>query len=1120
LPVRALFQAPTVAQLAALLASRPTDPPTLIAGRPGAEQGHIPRRLDDGPCPLSFAQQRLWFLHQLAPESPLHNLAFAVRLQGPLDRPTLQQALDALVDRHHALRTTFAFHDGAPVQLIAPPRPAPLAVLDLQTEPPATRDSALQHHLADQARRLFDLTQDLLLRAVIVHLAPDEGVLLLVTHHIAADGWSLGILFDELAALYEAFAHGHPSPLPPLPLQYADYAVWQRQVLTGPALAAQRAYWTQQLAGAPTLLELPADRPRPAVQSYRGAQLSFTLPTPLTRELNALSRREDVTVFMALLAAFQTLLHRLSGQTDIVVASPIAGRIRRELEPLVGVFVNTLALRTSLADDPSFRTLLARVRHVTLGAFDHPELPFELLVEELHPQRSLGHAPLAQVMFVLQNTAPVSLSLPGLTATPVATDTGASEFDLALFLRDTPDGLRGVWQYNSDLFDAPTIARLAGHFRTLLHGIVAAPDQPLSVLPLLTAAERHQLLVEWNATQADYPHDLCLHHLVEAQVARTPDAVALVFNDQSLTYRQLNARANQLAHHLQGLGVGPEVLVGVCLERSPDLVIALLGILKAGAAYLPLDPAYPRQRLAFMLEDAQVPVVLTHQPLRPGLPACAARVVCLDTEGAAIGALPTTNPASPVRPDQLAYVIYTSGSTGQPKGVLGLHRGTLNRFHWMYDRYPFAPDDVCCQKTSVNFVDSVWEIFGPLAHGVPLVIIPDAVLQDPAQLVETLAARRVTRLLLVPSLLRMILETDLDLHRRLPHLRWWISSGEALSLDLVQQFRQRLPHRTLLNLYGSSEASADSTFHEIPHDEPLTTVPIGRPIANTQLYVLDAHQHPVPIGVPGELYIGGVGLARGYLNRPALTAETFVPHLFGDEAGARLYKTGDRVRYRPDGALLYLGRLDQQVKLRGVRIELGELEAALAQHPSVQHAVVALRDDPAGDPCLVAYLVAHPTTALAAADLRDHLRQKLPGYMLPAAFVPLAALPLTPSGKVDRTALPPPSAALPGPDTSPLPRTPMERLIARIWCEALALDTVTVDDSFFDLGGHSLLAIQILQTIEQATGIKGQPTALFVRTLGQLASDYDERQTAGWRPLKAGLLRRLMARIRGDRRGA
>ena len=773
--------------------------------------------------------------------------------------------------------------------------------VDLQALSQCVQEAWVHKRAQADVQQPFDLAQGPLVRATLVRLADMEYVLVMTMHHIVSDGWSHGVFWRELAVLYESFTTGQALSLPLLSIQYADFASWQQQWLQGEGLDRQIAYWRDHLAGVSTL-QLPTDHPRPTVQTFRGARHILTLTPTLTQALKTLSLRHGVTLFMTLLAAFETLLHRYTGQDDIVVGTLIANRNQVELESLIGFFVNTLVLRTDLSRDPSFRELLDRVRTVTLQAFQHQDVPYEKLLEAFRPPRDLSHNPLFQVLFVLHNTPQQALELPGLTLHPLEIDPGTARFDITLEFWETEEGLRGRFEYSTDLFESATIARMAGQLKTLLEGIVDEPQQCLSRLPLLTADERHCLLVESNATTAPYPRDQCIHHVFEAQVARTPDAVAVVCGNESLTYRELNRRANQVARHLLAIGVGPEMLVGLCIERFLPMVVGLLGILKAGAAYVPLDPSYPPERLDFILGDARPPVVLTQERFMAGLSAHGAQMICLDSHWPTIAQYSDDNPCSGASAENIAYLLYTSGSTGIPKGVFGVHRATLNILTWMCQAFPFANGEVCCQKTSISFGDSIQELLGPLLQGQTMVLIPDEVLKDIPRFLQTLALHRVTRLILVPSLLRTLLDTYHDLPARLPSLKLWFVGGEALSSDLVQRFRQCLPHSRLINLYGASEASDDTTWYDTDMmSSELSRVPIGRPIANTHVYVLDRHLQPVPIGTAGELYVGGAGLTRGYFNRHELTVERFIPHPFSHEPGARLYKTGDLVRYRPDG---------------------------------------------------------------------------------------------------------------------------------------------------------------------------------------------------------------------------
>jgi amino acid adenylation domain-containing protein len=1066
IPFRRFFAVPTVAGMAEYIeATRRTAPRLQM---PSLQP--VPR---DTLLPLSYPQQRLWLLEQLGRSRHAYYLLEAIHLRGPLQVAVLAQSLQEMMRHHEVFRTTFGHIAGQPFQVIGPTINAPLPVVDLHNLPAGQRKAHVLTLAQAEIRRPFNLTQGPLLRATLLQLADAEHVLLLTMHHIVSDGWSHGVFWRELTILYAAFAAGQPSPLPALSLQYADFAHWQEQWLRGGSLDPQLAYWQQQLAGV-SPLQLPTDRPRPTVQTFRGARHSLILSPTLTQALKTLSQWHGVTLFMTLLAAFQTLLHCYTGQDDIAVGVLIANRHRVELESLIGFFVNTLVLRTDLSGDPSFEELIARVREVTLGAYEHQDLPYEKLLEELRPPRDLSRNPLFQALFVLHNTPQQTLELPGLTVSPLEIDPCTARFDVTLEFWETPEGLRGRFEYSTDLFETATIVRMAGHLQTLLEGIVAHPEQCLSQLPLLTADERRRLLGEWNATMVAFPDNQCLQHVFETQVLRTPDAVAVVCADESLTYRELNCRANQVAHYLQTLGMRREGLVGLCLARSLEMVVGLLGILKAGGAYVPLDPTYPSERLTFMIEDAQALVVLTQERLAAALPANGAQIVYLDAHWPTIARYSDENPVSGAMAEDAAYLLYTSGSTGRPKGVLGTHRATLNVLAWLWRVYPFTSYEVCCQQISLSFTDSIQELLGPLLQGIQAVLIPDVVLKDLSRFVQTLAIHRVTRLILTPSLLRVLLDTYSDLQDRLPSLQLWFVGGEVLSRDLGQRFRECLPHSRLINLYGASEASADTTWYDTSLEPiPIAAVPIGRPIANSQVYGLDQHLQPVPIGIPGELYVGGAGLTRGYLHRPELTAERFMPHPFSHEPGARLYKTGDVVRYRPDSNLEYLGRLDHQVKLRGVRIELGEIEAALVQHPAVREAVVIVREDVPEERRLAAYVIPAQEPGPTIRELRHFLAKQLPAAMMPATFVLLETLPLTPSGKVHRQALPVPAPS--GPvveDSYVAPRTPIEQQVTAIWCSLLGLERLGIHDNFFELGGHSLLAMQLLSRIRDAMHVE------------------------------------------------
>jgi amino acid adenylation domain-containing protein len=1060
----------------------------------------VPR--DIGPLPQSFSQQRLWFLDQFTPGQTAYNFPLCLSIQGALEVEVLQQCLDELVRRHEALRTTFAEVDERPAQRISPPTPVALSLMDLRRLPSEQRDSELQRLAGEAVYQPFDLANGPLLRTVLVQLEEAEYVLLLIVHHIIFDGWSASVFLRELAALYKAFAAGQPSPLSELSIQYADYAVWQQEWLSGEVLEAQVRYWREQLAGAPALLELSTDHPRPALQSYRGATYSFSLPPTLVDALKTtfVRREEGVTLFMVLLAAFNVLLYRYSGQEDIVLGSPIAGRNRTELEDIIGCFLNNLVLRTDLSGDPTFQELLQRVRTVVLGAFAHQELPFEKLVDALQPERHLSYSPVFQVMFALLKDPLAVREFAGLAVHQVQPfQARASRYDLVFYLTETEEGLSGLFEYNTDLFDASTIERMSRHFHNLLQALVADPQERVGRLPLLTDEERRQLVVEWNDTQRAYPQTRFVHQWFEEQAQRTPDTVALVYDHTQLTYSQLNQRANQLAHTLQQLGVGPDTLIGICLERSVEMVVGLLAILKAGGAYVPLDPTYPPERLAFMAADAQTPILLTKSDLLATLPVQDATVLCLDREDVYRGQS-TENPATYLQLDNLAYVIYTSGSTGKPKGAMNTHAGILNRLLWMQDMYQLDESDSVLQKTPFSFDVSVWEFFWPLMTGARLVVALPEKHKDNSYLVQTIVQQEITTIHFVPSMLQLFVEEPNI--SACTSLRRVICSGEALPYDLVERFYSRLDVG-LHNLYGPTEAAVDVTYWACRRAVGRRSVPIGRPIANIRLYILDANLQPVPIGVPGELHIGGVGVGRGYHNRPELTQEKFIPDPFVADPTARLYKTGDLARYLSNGDIEYLGRIDYQVKLRGFRIELGEIEAVLADHPQVHETVVLVRNDKAtDDPVgaagkrLTAYLVLNEGATCSLNDLRAYLAKRLPEYMIPTAFVLLPVLPLTPNGKIDRRALPAPDSARPDLENGYAPpRNQVEEQIAELWRDRLGLVQVGIHDSFFSLGGNSLLAIQVISRLRDAFQVDLPLQTIFnQRTIAELAMAIVEKQ--------------------------
>ncbi len=1064
----------------------------------------LPQKREAEHFPLSFAQQRLWFLDQLEPGNPLYNLPAAIRLTGSLDVAALEEALNEIIRRHEVLRTTFRTVDGEPVQVITSELSLALPIVDLRSRPESEREAEAMRLAAEMAREPFDLARGPLLRAGLVKLGEEEHIALFNMHHIVSDGWSVTVFIRELVALYEAFARQLPSPLPELPIQYLDFALWQRQWLKGKVLAEQLAYWKQQLAGSSPELLLPTDRPRPAIQAHRGATYYFTFPTALTQALKELSRQCEVTLFMTLLAAFQTLLYRYTGQEDLCVGSPVANRNRAEIEGLIGFFINTLVLRGDLSGQPTFRELLSRVKEVTLAALAHQDLPFEMLVEELQPQRNRSHTPLYQVIFDLNNAPIQTLELTKLKTQLLQVETGEVHADLVLNIIQEGDELRGKLVYNTALFDLATIKRMREHFQVLLEGIVTDPDQQISTLPLLTEAERHQLLYEWNRARVVYPKGVCLHQWFESRVESAPDNVAVVFEDQSLTYQELNARANQLARYLRRLGVGPDVLVGMYLERSLEMVIGILGILKSGGAYVPMETAYPGERLAFMLEDTAAPVLLTQQSLLAHLPEHKALVVCLDTEWEKVAQESEENLSVEMRADSLAYVIYTSGSTGKPKGVLVTHYNVVRLFEATYDWYHFTEQDVWTLFHSYAFDFSVWELWGALLYGGRLVIVPYLVSRSPDAFYGLLGREKVTVLNQTPSAFRQLIQAEERAEARSELLlRLVIFGGEALELQSLKPWFDRHGDKRpqLVNMYGITETTVHVTYRPINTADlnQASGSVIGCAIPDLQIYILDRRRQPVPIGVPGEMYVGGAGVARGYLRRPELNAERFIADPFSSDPAARLYKTGDLARYLPNGDIEYLGRIDHQVKIRGFRIEVGEIEAALCRYPIVREAVVLAREDAPGEKRLVAYLTLEAGKTLNVSELRSFLQQKLPDYMIPTAFVTLDALPLTSNGKIDRKALPAPEQSRPELARAFVAaRNPLEEMLVGVWMEVLNLEQVGIYDNFFELGGHSLLATALVSRIRGAFQVELPLATLFESpTIAALAERLEAARRKG-----------------------
>ncbi len=1129
LPQRLFFEVPTVAKLAQFVeeaqqlsesakaklgvsdASRnmnelsPSDRAALVMRlkKKPAEttpEQSIPRRKDSGPVLLSFAQQRLWFLDQLGDSNYL--VPATSRLTGRLDVKALEDSLNEIVRRHEALRTTFTTIDSQPMQVIAPHLSLTLAVLDL-SQLPLDKRAVETRRLREEALRPFDLEKGPLVRARLLRLAEDEHLLLLTMHHIVSDGWSLGVFIRELATLYEGFVIGKAPTLPELPIQYADFAVWQRQWLSGEILESQLAYWKEQLGGSPAMLELPTDRPRPAVQTNQGSFLICEIGKELTEALKELSRRDGASLYMLLLAAFKTLLARYAEQEQVVVGTPIANRNWIDIENLIGFFVNTLVLRTDLSGNPPFRELLKRIREVTLGAFAHQDVPFEKLVEELQPERDTSRTPLFQVMFSLQNAPMPSLELSGVTMTLLQDESTTAQFDLTLDVTERPQGLECLLEYNTDIFEHSTAQRILTHYSNLLESIADNPQQRLRELPLLTEAERRQILVQWNDTARDYPREHSVHQLFEEQAERTPEATALVFADERLTYAELNRRANQLAHYLRQLDVRPETRVGILLKRSVEMPIAVLGILKAGGAYVAFDPSYPQERLRYMIEDADVSVLLTQESLLADLPEHGARLVCLDYEWAVIAEHDGQNDQSEVDAANIAYLVYTSGSTGRPKGILIEHRSLVNASYAFINNHRMTDNDRLLQFASLSFDVAAEEFFAAWLSGGCAVMRPEQVVGSYAEFATLLQREEVTVVNLPASFWLEWLTVLAEKGGELPESLRLVIVGNEKTMEATLAKWQRLIGERVewSNAYGPSETTITASNYEPSGHgngwarEEKSTVPIGRPVMNVEMYVLDAAQQLVPVDVVGELYIGGAGVARGYHKQAAQTAERFIPNPYSRKGGERLYRTGDAARYRADGNVEFLGRVDEQVKIRGFRVEVGEVEAVLAQHGSVRESVVLAREDERGGHRLVAYVVSN-NGEVSTEELRSYLKQKLAEYMVPSSFVMLQSLPLTPNGKVDRRALPETEGV--GTEAVEVyiaPRSAMERTIANIWQEVLKLEKVGVNDNFFGLGGHSLLLVRAHSKVSEVLRVKLSMMEMFkYPTISALAEHLSEQR--------------------------
>lgn len=1048
--------------------------------------------------PISFSQQRLWFLDRMEPGNPIYNIAGALRFHGALDRDALERSFGEIIDRHESLRTVFREREGMPEAVIVS-IPWHMSVVDLQTMPESEREGEAIRLARIDVRRSYDLAHGPLIRATLYVLSEDEYILLVGTHHIVSDGWSMGVLVRELSELYPAFRAGQPSPLPPLSIQYGDYADWHRRWLESGALGTQTPFWKEALAAPLPVLELPLDHSRPPVQTSRGEMYVFSIPVKLYDDIKEFSKQEQVTLFTTLLAAYQIVLARYSGQDDIVVGTAVANRQRPEVADLIGFFVNTLALRANLSGNPTIREHLGRVRKMTLDAFARQDVPFDRLVEVLKPERSLDRSPIFQTMFVLQNWPLTELELPELSIKRLDIGSRVARFDLSVDAIEYEGALRVYFEFNTDLFDPASIQRLAEHYQLVLKAMLENPEQRIGDIPLLTDQESQQLLIQLNETVASYPETSCVHELIEAQAARTPNAEAVRFGEVSLSYHELMQRANQLAHRLRAMGVGADSLVGICVERTHEMLVSTLAVWKAGGAYVPLDPAYPAERLEYMADDAELVALITESVFENTIPGVRCPVVYIDRDRDLIAAEPRTAPVTESQSRNLAYVIYTSGSTGKPKGVLLEHRSLANFLCSMQREPGLSSSDSLLSVTTLSFDIAGLELYLPLITGGRVVLVSREVAINGVQLAQAIRDSNATVMQATPATWRLLLEAGWNAGHGLTVL----CGGEALSASLASSLLAT--GATVWNLYGPTETTVWSTVHRVRPDQ--TPIPIGRPIANTRLYVLDPNMQPVPINVAGELYIGGDGLARGYHKRPDLTADRFVADPFpadtrthlhaqtrSETGSARLYRTGDQVRYRADGTLEYLGRLDHQVKVRGFRIELGEIESILTMHDLVQQAIVVVREDISGDQRLITYIVANSDISdsdepLTTTALRLWLAEHLPQFMIPSAFVMLESFPLTPNGKVDRRALPSPEASGQMSSVSFVsPQSEAERAVAEVWCEVLRIERAGTNDNFFDLGGHSLLVVQLQSKLRERFDREMSLMELFRRpTVGAIA---------------------------------
>lgn len=1070
--------------------------------------------------PASFAQKRLWFFDQLTPANSFYNVSTILRLTGPLNLTVLEQTFNEIISRHEALRTTFAAIEGEPMQIISPRLNIPLKILNLQELPKIEREKQAQKLAELESEEPFNLATGPLIRISVIQLEETENILLLTMHHIVSDDWSVGVLIRELGTIYKALAENKPSPLPELPLQYADFSEWQRECLQGEKLETLLAYWRQQLKGI-SVLNLPTDRPKTRQQTYQGASQFLEIPKKLTDEIKALAKQENVSLFMILLAAFQILLYRYTGQEDIAIGTPVANRNQSEIEALIGFFVNSLVLRTNLADNPTFKEILARVREVTLDAYAHQDLPFEKLVENLHPERSLNRHPLFQVVFSLQNAPMESLELPELTLNSLTWEAKTTRFDLELHFWEPSnnfrsiygqkwqhsDSLRGVLVYSTDLFDETTIKRMVEHYKNILQNIIINPQERIHNLVYLSKAEQQQLLREWNNTQTNYPEFLGIHQLFEEQVKKNPDKIAINFNNHKLTYQELNNQSNKLAAYLQKIGVKAGVNVGISAEACVNTIVGILGIVKAGGAYLPLDPNYPAERLKLMLEDANVSLLLGQEKKVERFIDLSIPVLYLDKDWEIIEQQQPNQPYqiekdNAVQADNLAYIIYTSGSTGKPKGVAVTHKA-INRLVINTNYIKIDANDKIAQAANLCFDAATFEIWGALLNGAELVGINQEILLSPHDFAAEIRAKQISVMFLTTALFQ---EISRNVPQAFESLRCLLFGGERVDVRWVKKVLKASASQQLIHVYGPTENTTFTSYYFVESlAEDATSIPIGRPISNTQIYILDQHLNPVPIGIAGEIYIGGEGLAKGYLNRPELTAEKFISLNLPHNTQSTVYKTGDIARYLPDGNIEFLGRADNQVKIRGFRIELGEIESILNEHPDVQNAAIIVREEIPGEKYLVAYIVSHQKGRNLISELREFLKAKLPAYMVPSSYVILESLPLTPSGKINRQLLPKIDAEPEDfPEDYVAPRTSVEEKLVKIWANILGKNQVSVYDNFFELGGHSLLATQLISRIRKSFEIELPLSCLFeAPTVASLAK-YIEAAFWGMKNQKIG----------------